>query len=152
MPTVPVSQEAIALSITCILFGLYLSTLLHSLRWLLFIDSGWKLRSWRTTNWIMLLAITALFGFALANLSLALQGLMSALKSFEKDGSAHVAGRGVTGEPTSPSVVAVVTCTTANVSALIADCVLVLSSITSKLRTAIHTGKCRLRRRKPCLQ
>ncbi|KAF9004290.1 hypothetical protein BDQ17DRAFT_1424729 [Cyathus striatus] len=124
MPSVPASQETIALFLSCILFGLYLATFLHALRWLLYADSGWKLRSRKATNWIMVLATTALFGCALVNLSIALHGLETTLKGLEKVTS-HTVARGVSRPFTRPTVVAVITCTTANVSVLIADCIMI---------------------------
>jgi hypothetical protein len=56
----------IALSVQSILYGLYTATFVHSIRWLIFDDDGWKLRE--KMNWFMILITTLIFIFSTVDL------------------------------------------------------------------------------------
>ena len=58
-----------------LLYGTYVTTFAHCLRWLLLDDEGWKLR--RRTNWSMLIISILLFLFSTADLALTLQLLVN---------------------------------------------------------------------------
>src|SRR6266478_6529144 len=50
-----------------VLFGLYVATLAHCLRWILYADEGWKIRN--QINWPMFGAVILVFVFTLADLT-----------------------------------------------------------------------------------
>ena len=55
----PGSESVIVVFVQAVLHGLYLGTLVHCFRWLMYEDEGWKMRPWVSINRIML-AITLL--------------------------------------------------------------------------------------------
>ena len=57
-----------------LIYGIYITTLAHCLRWLLLDDEGWKSR--RRINWFMLIISTLLFLLLTADLVLALKLLI----------------------------------------------------------------------------
>ena len=62
----------IATFVRAISYGLYSATLIHSLRWLLYTDEGWKVRS--VSEFRVALGVTLLlFIFSTANIGLALK-------------------------------------------------------------------------------
>ena len=50
-----------------VMFGLYVATLAHCLRWLLYTDEGWKIR--KKINWPMFGAVILVFVFTIADLA-----------------------------------------------------------------------------------
>jgi len=56
-----------------IFYGVYMTTLAHSLRWLLFEDEGWKAQPRRRVNWPMLAVTLILFVFATVDLGVTLR-------------------------------------------------------------------------------
>jgi len=62
----------IAATIQALLYGLYLATLAHCLRWLLFDDDGWSHRNAKDINWRMLIITVVIFLFSTASLFLGL--------------------------------------------------------------------------------
>ncbi|KAF8630271.1 hypothetical protein AX17_005457 [Amanita inopinata Kibby_2008] len=70
-------SEIIALFVETLFYGLYIATLLHTLRWLLFADEGWTRR--RNIKWGMLGLTLLLFVSSTANLALAFSRALNAL-------------------------------------------------------------------------
>ena len=69
---VPESEAfVIPLFVQSVMFGSYVATLVHCLRWLLFDDEGWKMRE--KINWGMLIITILVFLFSTANLGISLQ-------------------------------------------------------------------------------
>ena len=58
-----------------LLYGIYVTTLVHCLRWLLLDDEGWTLR--RRMSWFILIISILLFLFSTADLALSLKLLIS---------------------------------------------------------------------------
>ena len=56
-----------------LLYGIYVTTLAHCLRWLLLDDGGWKLR--KKINWSMLIISILLFLLSTTDLALTLKSL-----------------------------------------------------------------------------
>ena len=56
--------------VQALLYGIYFTTLAHSLRWLLLDDEGWKVR--RRINWFMLIISILLFLLSTTDLVLTL--------------------------------------------------------------------------------
>lgn len=63
----PLDQNVAIVFIDALLYGIYFTTLLHCVRWLVFADEGWKLRRKMDIQWAMLLATLLLFFFSLGN-------------------------------------------------------------------------------------
>ncbi|KAF8178727.1 hypothetical protein BJ912DRAFT_1146209 [Pholiota molesta] len=102
--------------VSALFYGLYLSTVFHCLRWLVFADEGWKMR--RRINWAML-SITIIL-WALSTLSKALD-LRSSMIVVENQTTPAV-GRS---SPTTLLWMGILSCTNALVSTLLADAVLI---------------------------
>ncbi|PFH46379.1 hypothetical protein AMATHDRAFT_88361 [Amanita thiersii Skay4041] len=60
-----------------LLYGLYIASTVHSLRWLLFVDEGWRLRDVRAIKWPMLAVSSLLFFFTTADLLLTILQTLS---------------------------------------------------------------------------
>ncbi|KAF8993279.1 hypothetical protein BDQ17DRAFT_1331769 [Cyathus striatus] len=69
MHQISAEQMVAALFAAALTTGLYFSTLGYTIRWLIFSDSGWKIR--RRINWIMLTASLAIFLLSSVHLCLA---------------------------------------------------------------------------------
>lgn len=65
----PPGQDVQAMFVVALFYGLYLSTLFHCLRWLIFTDEGWKIR--KKISWTLLTVTVTLW--ALSTISKALQ-------------------------------------------------------------------------------
>ncbi|PPQ69717.1 hypothetical protein CVT26_001634 [Gymnopilus dilepis] len=115
----PPDENVATLFIGALMYGLYFSTLLHCIRWLLFTDEGWKLRRLGQVHWPMLLVTFLLFAFSLTNLALALRSTMKDVTELQTQAIMQK----VAGVP-GPTWVTLVMCTNANLSSLIADLVL----------------------------
>ena len=63
----------IATFVQAIFYGVYITTLAHSLRWLLYEDEGWKAQSRGRVNWPMLAVTLLLFAFATVDLGVTLR-------------------------------------------------------------------------------
>ncbi|KIJ41920.1 hypothetical protein M422DRAFT_254931 [Sphaerobolus stellatus SS14] len=98
--------------------GLYLSTLFSCLRWLIWVDEGWKLR--KKIQWTLLAVALFIFACALATVSTILRSLMIEVNHPIIDPKPVPS----TGKPMHawPSIME---CTTSNASALAADAVLI---------------------------
>ena len=59
--------------VQAIMYGMYATTFVHCLRWLLFDDEGWKLR--QRINWSLLVASILLFLLSTTDLALTLKSL-----------------------------------------------------------------------------
>ena len=59
--------------IQAMMYGVYLATFAHCLRWLIYQDEGWKLRPREGLNWPMLTATISIFILSTADLSLELR-------------------------------------------------------------------------------
>ncbi|KAF9004316.1 hypothetical protein BDQ17DRAFT_1541516 [Cyathus striatus] len=122
--TVPASQEIIALFLAATLYGLYLSTFLHCIRWLLFVDQGWKLRRLSAVKWPTLIATLLIFAFSFIAVFLAILEDVNEVRELEKT-STIVQARASDTDSARPTVSGIIVCTTANLSDLIADWILV---------------------------
>ena len=60
------TAPVVALFVQSIFYGLYSATFVHCIRWLVFVDDGWKFRE--KMNWFMILVTSLLFIFSTANL------------------------------------------------------------------------------------
>jgi hypothetical protein len=67
-------QEVASIFAGTLFYGLYLSTLFHCLRWLVFADEGWKVRN--KISWTMLAITIILFVVTTINTALGLQNSM----------------------------------------------------------------------------
>ncbi|KAF9477087.1 hypothetical protein BDN70DRAFT_995197 [Pholiota conissans] len=113
----PDSQNVGATFASALFYGLYLTTLFHCLRWLAFTDDGWSFR--KQINWPMLSITLILFGLLTLSRAINLQNTMSQVdgEGYSKPGEVFTTTR--------LTWMAVVTCTDANVSTLLADAVLI---------------------------
>src|ERR1700760_927783 len=71
--------QLLGLFVQAALYGLYVATLIHCLRWLLYTDNGWKLRD--GVNKLMLITTILIFLLTTVNLSLQLRFQLSAVGS-----------------------------------------------------------------------
>ena len=78
----------VGLFLQALLYGFYLATLFHCLRWLVYTDDGWKLRAGSKINKLMLVVTVLLFFLSTINLGLSIRFEISA-------GNRLVAGVGV---------------------------------------------------------
>ncbi|TFK38789.1 hypothetical protein BDQ12DRAFT_735423 [Crucibulum laeve] len=107
-------QNEVSIFVEAIFYGLYLATLLHCMRWMLYENEGWKLKKRISIQWTMLISTVAIFVCSFVNIILILTNVTQSIHP----------------KPVTPSTLkinweAVVICATTNVSALIADCVLI---------------------------
>ena len=56
-----------ALFVQAVLYGVFVSTLAHSFRWIFYNEEGWKLRD--KINWAMVAISTLVFSFSTADLA-----------------------------------------------------------------------------------
>lgn len=73
----PYQAWIIATSVQAILYGLYLATFGHSVRWLLYDDDGWKLRRPEKINSLMFSLTIAIFVFSTLDLGFSLRVVLS---------------------------------------------------------------------------
>ncbi|KIJ24879.1 hypothetical protein M422DRAFT_274243 [Sphaerobolus stellatus SS14] len=97
--------------------GLYLPTLFHCLRWLLWTDEGWKLR--KKIDWTILIVTLLIAACIFLDKAVSLQSKMQSLKP----GIVPQPQRG--GTVNAPNWVDILICTAANMSILLADAVLI---------------------------
>jgi hypothetical protein len=64
-------SEVIATFVQAILYGLYIATLAHGLRWIMYDDEGWKLR--KIINWPLVALTLLIFALSTADLGVLLQ-------------------------------------------------------------------------------
>ncbi|KAF9446494.1 hypothetical protein P691DRAFT_644857, partial [Macrolepiota fuliginosa MF-IS2] len=109
----PYKQVAVIFTAS-FLYGLYFSTLLFCYRWLLFSDDGWTLQRRKSINWPVVGVTTSIFVLTAVYLAVTLVSVMDAVytASLIPGGVHQVAWYGI------------VQCTTANLTALLADSVL----------------------------
>lgn len=67
------------MAIQAILFGLYVGTLSHCLRWLLYDDEGWSYR--KNINWPMLAIAFIIFLFSAGSLVMVLQIVLEGVRN-----------------------------------------------------------------------
>ncbi|KAF8636429.1 hypothetical protein AX17_003611 [Amanita inopinata Kibby_2008] len=104
---IPFTEAAvIATFVQAILYGLYISTLLHCLRWLTFRDEGWSLR--KDIKWPMLIVTIAIFALSTSDIA---ASLVSTLRSLRHQGTILFTG--------------IITFTLESLAAVITDAVLV---------------------------
>ncbi|KAM6499532.1 hypothetical protein JOM56_005040 [Amanita muscaria] len=72
----------IALFVQTLMYGLYVTTLVHCLRWLFYDDKGWKLRE--KINWAMATITVLVFMFFTIDLALTLQITIDSLENWGK--------------------------------------------------------------------
>jgi hypothetical protein len=70
--------SVIALFVQTLMYGLYITTLAHGLRWLLYDDKGWKLRE--KFNWAMVTITVFVFMLFTTSLALTLQFTIGSLE------------------------------------------------------------------------
>ncbi|KIL66577.1 hypothetical protein M378DRAFT_123733 [Amanita muscaria Koide BX008] len=105
-----IEAKVIALAVQAIMFGLYLATLAHCLRWLVYEDEGWKLRPRNRINWVMLGLTLAIFAFSTADLSISLRMVTASIR----------------GENVVVEIILVITCVMESTMFLMADAILIL--------------------------
>ncbi|KDR83251.1 hypothetical protein GALMADRAFT_134735 [Galerina marginata CBS 339.88] len=115
----PLDQSVAADFVFIMIYGIYFSTLLQCLRWLLFTDEGWTLRRRKEVKWPMLAATLLLFSFSFTNLILQLRGTLVALRTSVRENK--IIGVDIP----KPAWVSLVLCTNANLSILIGDLVMI---------------------------
>jgi hypothetical protein len=67
-------QNVASIFVSTLFYGLYLATLFHCVRWLIFTDDGWRLR--KRINWTMLTITLVLFVLSTLSRALVLQTTM----------------------------------------------------------------------------
>jgi len=69
---IPINEaEVIATFVQAVLYGLYIATLAHCLRWVMYDDEGWKLR--KVINWSLVGLTMLVFALSTADLGILLQ-------------------------------------------------------------------------------
>ncbi|TFK33879.1 hypothetical protein BDQ12DRAFT_727404 [Crucibulum laeve] len=114
MATNTPEQNVLAIFVEAILYGLYLATLLHCLRWMLYENEGWKIKKRASIPWTMFISTMIIFICSFVNLILHL-----------KSTTLSIHPKPVT--PSTPKMnwEATAICATANVTALTADLILI---------------------------
>ncbi|PPQ91765.1 hypothetical protein CVT25_000590 [Psilocybe cyanescens] len=126
----PPGQQIQALFVSALFYGLYLTTLFHCLRWLIFTDDGWKVR--KRISWTLLTVTIAIW--ALSTISKVLE-IMNTIQVVVVDTEPKSPPPGSIGSTTALPWMAVVIicanavwwhpkCSDANISTLLADAVL----------------------------
>ena len=67
-----IKSHVIALFVQALLYGLYIATLVHCSRWLMFADEGWKLRKTSRIPWYLMIITSLIFIFSTMNIGLQL--------------------------------------------------------------------------------
>ncbi|KIJ41913.1 hypothetical protein M422DRAFT_780142 [Sphaerobolus stellatus SS14] len=105
--------------VDALFLGIYLTTFVRCLRWLVWADEGWKLR--KKINWTMLIITLLISGCIFTNMVVFLQSRMESLRPD------HLAAPpSKVGTINAPTWVDIVICTNANMTTLFADAVLIL--------------------------
>ncbi|KAF8631869.1 hypothetical protein AX15_002139 [Amanita polypyramis BW_CC] len=73
-----IEAATIATTIQATLFGVYFTTFLLCLRWLLYVDDGWTVR--KDIKWPWLIIAIVIFAFSVTDLALSLHGTLLALQ------------------------------------------------------------------------
>ncbi|TFK32657.1 hypothetical protein BDQ12DRAFT_670882 [Crucibulum laeve] len=73
MATNTPEQNVLAIFVEAILYGLYLATLLHCLRWILYENEGWKIKKRASIQWTMFTSTTTIFVCSFVSLILHLK-------------------------------------------------------------------------------
>ncbi|KAF9440496.1 hypothetical protein P691DRAFT_767684 [Macrolepiota fuliginosa MF-IS2] len=116
LPTFTLPQAVAETFIVALLYGLYLVTTFYVNRWLFFADEGWKLR--KNIHWFMAAMTNLLSAMSLINVALVLRDTI--------DQSTFVDNAGNTSaEWVPPDWDTTVECMIANLTALVADIVLI---------------------------
>lgn len=133
----PLHQNVAVTFVNALLYGLYFSTFLHCIRWLLFADEGWKLRGRKDIPWSMLVATLLLFFFSLASLVLELRSTLETLQTIERTNEiitvqkpawvslVLVCNHGFVNTENWINSIRLLQCTDANLSILVGDLVMV---------------------------
>ncbi|KAF9450648.1 hypothetical protein P691DRAFT_809931 [Macrolepiota fuliginosa MF-IS2] len=111
----PLYSEIAVVFVGALAFGLYFATLLTCIRWLLFVDEGWRLR--KTIRWTILSVTFFIFGFNVAYLGWSLHWSM--IKAW------HAINDPPGATYTTPEWANIISCTVANCNVLLADVVLI---------------------------
>ncbi|TFK35755.1 hypothetical protein BDQ12DRAFT_725793 [Crucibulum laeve] len=109
-----IENNLLAQFVEDILYGLYLATLLHCLRWLLYENEGWKLKKRVSIQWKMLISTMGIFIFSFINVILHLKATVNSIHPIP-----------ATTSTPKEEWEGVVICGTTNASALIADVILI---------------------------
>ncbi|KAF9474375.1 hypothetical protein BDN70DRAFT_899007 [Pholiota conissans] len=119
MPSYTYQERIGALFVAALVTGMYLCTLVYSLRWLLFNDQGWRLR--KRINWIMLVATVTLFALSSTHIILAATSTVIYIDNIVNMAPGNP--RFVNAVPADPKLPwsATVMCTVTNFSVLITD-------------------------------
>ncbi|KAJ3563081.1 hypothetical protein NP233_g9171 [Leucocoprinus birnbaumii] len=112
--TVPPFKEVAVVFTTAFAAGIYVTSSTFCYRWLLFADEGWSLR--KRVNWMIVSATTVIFLLNLVYPVVSLRRVMEMVKLLNDQPGVHYV--------TSPWD-RILRCTAANVTALIADCILI---------------------------
>ncbi|KAF8959370.1 hypothetical protein BDZ97DRAFT_1922901 [Flammula alnicola] len=118
----PPDQDVASIFVGALFYGLYLATLFHCIRWLVFIDEGWRIR--KKISWTMLIVTLTLWVLSTISRALELRNTMVQVVSESKP-KPPPPPSGDIGSTTTLPWMAVVICTNANVSTLLADAVLI---------------------------
>ncbi|KAF5352619.1 hypothetical protein D9756_006195 [Leucocoprinus leucothites] len=112
--TIPAYKEVAAIFTSAFMGGLYITSVAFCYRWLFFADEGWKLR--KGVNWMIVIATSIIFLLNVADLVIFLRQIMGMVKLLEDN-------------PEADYMMApwdeIIRCTSANITALIADCTLI---------------------------
>ncbi|KXN92331.1 hypothetical protein AN958_08562 [Leucoagaricus sp. SymC.cos] len=116
MPDTSLDERVAVVFAGALSFGLYVFTLLICLRWLLFVDEGWKLRKVRSVNWSIVAVALLILGCNLAYLIETFYWTSIAVRhAIQFPGEQYQ----------KPEWTSIVSCTVANVNVLLADFVLI---------------------------
>jgi len=102
--------------VDALIYGVYFTSLLYCIRWVVFTDEGWKLRSKKDIKWVMLVATMFLFAFSITNEALVLWDTMVLFRAIQRG-----TGTGLQ----KPAWITLVVCTTSNLSILIGDLIMI---------------------------
>uniref|UniRef100_A0A8H7XMG4 Uncharacterized protein n=1 Tax=Psilocybe cubensis TaxID=181762 RepID=A0A8H7XMG4_PSICU len=113
-------QDVQVMFVIALVYGLYLSTLFHCLRWLIFTDEGWRVRS--RISWTLVTITIAICTFS--TISKVLQ-LISAVKVVDDANKTSASTSQEYTGSTKLLWMSVVICTNSNMTTLLADSVLI---------------------------
>ncbi|KAF5352617.1 hypothetical protein D9756_006192 [Leucocoprinus leucothites] len=112
--TIPAYKEVAVVFTSAFTGGVYITSVAFCYRWLLFADEGWKLR--KRISWMIVAATSVIFLLNLVYPVISLRRVMGMVKLLKDSPEAHY---------TTASWDRVLRCTSADVTALIADCILI---------------------------
>ncbi|KAH9475516.1 hypothetical protein JR316_0012631 [Psilocybe cubensis] len=116
----PPGQDVQAMFVVALIYGLYLSTLFHCLRWLIFTDEGWKARS--RISWTLVTITIAIWVLSTISKVLQLIGAVHVADHASKPST--TTSQEYTGSTALPWM-SVAICTDSNLTTLLADSVLI---------------------------